>query len=89
MFEAFHEASVDINPEYWLLDHEIGTINALKEVFGNQTVVRGTGMPCSLEEMLREEGVRVGLGGGYQPQPGCGQVGQELVCNAARPCGED
>ena len=49
----------------------------------------GTGMPCSLEEMLREEGVRVGLGGGYQPQPGCGQVGQELVCNAARPCGED
>ena len=41
MFEAFHEASVDINPEYWLLDHEIGTINALKEVFGNQTVVQG------------------------------------------------
>ena len=41
MFEAFHEASVDIQPEYWLLDYEICTINALKEVFGNQTVVQG------------------------------------------------
>ena len=40
MFEAFHETSVDIiNPEYWLLDYEIGTIDTLKEVFGNQTVV--------------------------------------------------
>ena len=40
-FEAFHEASVDIKPEYLLLDHAIGTSNALKEVFGNQTVVQG------------------------------------------------
>ena len=31
-------------------------------------------------QMLQEEGERVGLGGGYQPQPGGGQVGQELVC---------
>ena len=77
-----------INPEYWLLDYEIGTINTLKEVFGNQTVVQSV-MPCSLEEMLQEEGARVGLGGGYQPQPGSGQVGQELVCNEARPCGGD
>ena len=37
MFEAFHEASVDINPEYWLLDHEIGTSNAVKEVFASAT----------------------------------------------------
>ena len=41
MFEAFHEASVDIKPEDLLLDHAIGTSNALKEVFGNQTVVQG------------------------------------------------
>ena len=41
MFEARREADMDINPEYWLLDYEIGTINALKEVFGNQTVVQG------------------------------------------------
>ena len=40
-------------------------------------------------QMLQEEGERVGLGGGYQPQPEGGQVGQELVCNAARPCGGD
>ena len=39
--------------------------------------------------LQEEEGAIVGLGGGYQPQPGGGQVGQELVCNAARPCGED
>ena len=84
MFEAFHETSVDIiNPEYWLLDYEIGTINTLKEVFGNQTVVQG----CLVH--WKEEGARVGLGGGYQPQPGSGQVGQELVCNEARPCGGD
>ena len=48
-----------------------------------------TPSPCALEEMLKEEGARVGLGGGYQPQPGGGQVGQELVCHAARPCGGD
>ena len=48
-----------------------------------------TPRPWALIEMLQEEGARVGLGGGYQPQPGGGQVGQELVCNAARPCGED
>ena len=81
---SIHETSVDIiNPEYWLLDHKIGTINTLKEVFGNQTVVQG----CLVH--WKEEGARVGLGGGYQPQPGSGQVGQELVCNEARPCGGD
>ena len=41
MFEALREASVDINPAYWLLDYEVGTINALREVFGNQVVVNG------------------------------------------------
>ena len=46
-------------------------------------------MPRSLEEMLQEEGARVGLGGDYQPQPGGGQVGQELVCKEAGPCGGD
>ena len=32
---------MDINPEYWLLDYEIGIINALKKGRSNQTVVQG------------------------------------------------
>ena len=32
MFEALREVSQDINPDYWLLDYEMGTINALREV---------------------------------------------------------
>ena len=43
----------------------------------------------ALEEMLQEEGARVGLGVGYQQHPGGGQVGQELVCHAVCPNGGD
>ena len=46
-------------------------------------------MVTSELKMLQEEGARVGLGGDYQPQPGGGQVDQELVCEEAGPCGGD
>ena len=41
MFQSLLKVSSNILPNYWLLDYEKGTINALKEVFGNQAVVQG------------------------------------------------
>ena len=35
MFQSLLKVSSNILPNYWLLDYEKGTINALKEVFGN------------------------------------------------------
>ena len=40
-FQSLLKVSSNILPNYWLLDYEKGTINALKEVFGNQAVVQG------------------------------------------------